>query len=236
MATIKPLRQPVEYIYLDTPGIESLYAQIADSVETAHTTTIQKGVAAKATGGLRLKHFLVKLLSGLEGEVSAEVARSGARTEQSTSVQAIERRLEQILTFLSGPGQSYYFTSLGEASRHLQAADGPVFINIRDKFNAPQFYGGSQGTDAVNVAGYLLLEKGGAADYHYADDYYKQPTAMVNLSASIGKMRTGGAMGASSHEAVFFRGFAGRRVPLCVFGTLSGTSEYLQIKPFAIWK
>jgi hypothetical protein len=59
---------------------------------------------------------------------------------------------------------------------------------------------------------------------------------MVKLSASIKKMRTGGALGATSHEAVFIRGFAGRHVPLCVFGTLSGTAEYLQIKPFAIWK
>jgi hypothetical protein len=40
----------------------------------------------------------------------------------------------------------------------------------------------------------------------------------------------------TSHEAVYIRGFAGRNVPLSVFGTLTGTSDYLQIKPFAIWK
>jgi hypothetical protein len=37
----------------------------------------------------------------------------------------------------------------------------------------------------VNAAGYLLLEKGGTADYRYDDDYYKQPTAVVRLSARV---------------------------------------------------
>jgi hypothetical protein len=236
MANINPVRLPVEYIYLDGPGIESLYAQIVDTVETSHTTTTQKGIAAKVGAGLRLKNFLVKLLSGLEGEGSTEVTGSRARTEQSTRVQTVEYRLASVLDFLSKSGEDCFFTSLGEASRHLQTADGPVFINVQDGFNAPQFYGGALGSDSVNADGYLLLEKGGASDYCYGDNYYKQSTAVVKLSASISKMRTGGAMSATSHEAVFIRGFGGRHVPLCVFGTLSGTSDYLQIKPFAIWK
>jgi hypothetical protein len=236
MANIKPVRCPVEYIYLDSSGIESLYAQIVDSVETAHTTTIQKGLAARAGGGLRFKNFLVKLLSGLEAEVSTEVTGSGTRTEQSTRVHLVENRLERVLEFLSGSGEGHYFTDLGEAARALQAGAGPAFINIQDRFNAPQFYGSGLGVDAVNADGYLLLEKGGAADYHDGDDYYKQPTAPVKLSASIKKMRNGGPMAATSHEAEFIRGLAGRHVPLCVFGTLAGTSDYLQIKPFAIWK
>jgi hypothetical protein len=236
MANIMHPRLPVEYIYLDGPGIESLYAQVVDAVETSRTTTIQKGTATKVGAGLRLKNFLVKVLSGLEGEVSAEVTGSRARVEQSTRVQTVEHRLEGVLDFLGKSGEGYFFTSLGEAGQHLQTADGPVFINIRDTFNAPQFYGGALGADSVNADGYLLLEKGGAGDYCYGDDYYKQPTAVVKLSASLKKMRAGGSMGVTSHEAVFIRGFAGRHVPLCVFGTLSGTSEYLQIKPFAIWK
>jgi hypothetical protein len=114
-------------------------------------------------------------------------------------------------------------------------ADVNVFINFRDTFNAPQFYGGATGTDAVNAEGYVLFEKGGAADYHYGDDYYKQP-ALVKMVASVKKMRGEGSMGATSHDAMFLRGFAGRHVPLSVFGTVSGTPDYLQIKPFAIWK
>jgi hypothetical protein len=236
MANLKSSRLPVEYIYLDVTGIESLYAQIVESVETSRTTTTQKGVATKVGAGLRLRNFLIKLLSGLEGEASAELARSVAQTEQSTRVQTTEHRLERILDFLSKSGDDHFFKSLSDAMRRLQAAKGPVFINIRDTFNAPQFYGHTLGVDSVNSHGYLMLEKGGTDDYTYRDDYYKQPTGTVKLSASIKKMRTKGVMGATSHEAIYIRGFHGRQVPLCVFGTLSGTPDYSQIKPFAIWK
>lgn len=87
----------------------------------------------------------------------------------------------------------------------------------------------------MNADGYLLLEKGGTDDYFHGDNYYKQSTAAVRLSASIKKMKTGGPLGATSHEAVFFRNFAGRHVPLSVFESLNGTPDYLQIRPFAIW-
>jgi hypothetical protein len=134
MANIKSVHSPVEYIYLDGPGIESLHAQIDDSVETSHTTTSQKGIAAKAGAGLRLKNFLVKLLSGLEGEVSAEVTGSGMRTEQSIRVQTVEHKLRRILTFLSKPGESHCFTNLGGSltfrtdSMHLNSMAGWVPI------------------------------------------------------------------------------------------------------------
>ncbi len=235
MPYTKPDRRPVEYIYLDGPGIESLYAQIVHDIETLHTKTTQKGISAKAGAGLKFKNYLVKLLSGLEGELSAEVSGSGTITEQSTRVIAVEHKLARIRTFLSD-GKELFFTDLGEASRQLQRADGPVFIDIKEKFNAPQFYGGARGAALVNADGYLLLEKGGAADYCDQDDYYRRPTAVVKLSANISKMRSGSVMGATSHDAIFFRGFSGRQIPLNVFGSLTGTSDFLQIKPFAIWK
>lgn len=236
MANSKPIRLPVEYIYLDKSGIESLYAQTVDSVETSQTTTVQKGIAAKGGAGLKLKNLLAKLLIGLEGELSAEVSGSRSHAEQSTRVQTVEHRLKLVLEWLSKFGEDCFFASLDEASRRLRTAHGPVFINIQDSFNAPQFYGRALGTDSVNAEGYLLLEKGGVDDYCHGDDYYKQSAAIVKLSASTKKMGTGGAMGASSHEAIFIRGSAGRNVHLCIFGTLSGTADYLQIKPFAIWK
>ncbi len=236
MANIASPRLLVEYIYLDCPGIESLYAQIVDCLETSHVTTTQKSTGAKAGGALRLKNFLIKMLSGVEGEVSAEVTGSRTSTEQSTSVQTIEQKLSKVLAFLKESGEDHFFTDLGEASRHVQDKGVAVFVNVHDKFNAPQFSGGGIGTDLVNASGYLVLEKGGAADYDYRDDCYKHPTAPITLSAGIKKMRGGGVMAITSHEAIFIRRLGGRHVPLCIFGSLNGTSEFLQIKPFAIWK
>ena len=76
MGKIKLARPPVEYIYLDRPGIESLHAQIVDSVETSRTTTTQQGITGIVGVGLQVKNFLMRLVSGLEGEVSAEVSAS----------------------------------------------------------------------------------------------------------------------------------------------------------------
>jgi hypothetical protein len=88
----------------------------------------------------------------------------------------------------------------------------------------------------VNTDRVLRLEKGGPLDYQDADDYYKHPTERVILEPGIGKMRGGGIMGQTSHEARIFQGHSGRNVPLSIFGTLSYTPEYFHIKPFAIWK
>ena len=87
MADIRSMRGPVEYIYLDRPGIESIYAQIFESIETSRVTSVQMGTDAKARAGVRLKNFLLKMVGGLDGDVSAEVSGSRMRTEQSTSVQ-----------------------------------------------------------------------------------------------------------------------------------------------------
>lgn len=147
-------------------------------------------------------------------------------------MQTAERRVERVVDLLSKYGHDYFFTSLSEASRRLQTTDVPVFINILDSFNAPQFYWRWLGTDRVDSDGYLLLEKGGAVDYTYADDYYKQFTALVRLSARMTKkIMTRALWGFSLY---YFRNFAGCHVPFGVFGILSGPSDYLQIKPFAI--
>jgi hypothetical protein len=101
-----------------------------------------------------------------------------------------ERRVERVVDLLTKYGHDYFFTSLSEASRRLQTTDVPVFINILDSFNAPQFSWRWLGTDRVSSDGYLLLEKGGAVDYTYSDDYYKQFTALVRLSAGTKNMMT----------------------------------------------
>jgi hypothetical protein len=230
------MQQPLEYIYLDHQGIESLYAQIVDSIETSRVKTTQKRVGTKGRVGGRLKNVLVKMLSGLEGELSAEVEGSQTHIEQSTSMHAVEQKLNRVLISLRDSGRGYFFANLSDAALRVQDSDESVFISIRDKFNAPQFYGNCVGVDGVNTDGHLLLEKGGVLDYTDNDNYYRQPAKLVKLSASITKMRGGGMMGATSHEAIFLRGFGGRGVPLGIFGKLSDSSDYLQIKPFAIWK
>jgi hypothetical protein len=229
-------RDLLEYVYLDVPGIESLYAQLADDLETSRVRTTQKGVAAKAATGVKLRNFVMKLLAGLEGELSAEISGSGTITEQTTRVLSIENKLARVRAFLGDKAGGLIFRDLGEASRYLQKAGGKVFVDVRDEFNAPQFYGGAGGAASVTTEGYLLLEKGGASDYRDQDDYYRRPSAELTVLANVNKMRCGSVMGSSSHDAHFFRKCGGRRILLNVFGSLAGNSEFLQLKPFAIWR
>jgi hypothetical protein len=57
------------------------------------------------------------------------------------------------------------------------------------------------------------------------------------MTASLDKFtRLKQGMGATSHEAIQFRGFLGKDVPLGVFGYLMRHNENVcQIKPYAIW-
>jgi hypothetical protein len=57
------------------------------------------------------------------------------------------------------------------------------------------------------------------------------------MTASLEKFtRIHGYMGATSHEAMMFRGFSGRDILLGVFGYLMRHSNLVcQIKPYAIW-
>ena len=112
-----------------------------------------------------------------------------------------------------------------------------VFICIEDEFNAPQFSGSGDGAENVNSTGYLILEKGGFRDYDNRDEYYRhQLNLPLTLAADVKKLRRGnGTMSSTGHDALFFRGFEGLRVPLCVVGILVATPLYYQVKPYAIW-
>ena len=96
MSNVQSPRLPGEYIYVDVPGIESLYAQIVDAAGTSRTTTGQKAISAKVGSGLRLRNFLVTLLRGLGDEASAALTASHAWTEESTRVQTAERRFRGV--------------------------------------------------------------------------------------------------------------------------------------------
>jgi len=233
---IGAMRRLLEYMYLDHRSIESLYAQAVESLETSRVTTVKRELSAKGRVGARFRNVLIKMLTGIEAEVSAEATGSATRIEQRTTSRAIEQTLNDVIEFLDKSGKGYYFTSLADAIRHVRARKEQAFLNIHETFNAPQFFGHASGVDRVNADRYLLFQRGGALDYDYSDNYYRQPTAVVKLSASVDKLRAGPVMGATSHEAVFRRGFGGRAVPLSVFGTLTDACEYFQIKPIAIWK
>jgi hypothetical protein len=85
----------------------------------------------------------------------------------------------------------------------------------------PQFMGDQHGVNAGNESGAVLFEIGGSDSYDYSDAYYRTLGTRVVMTASLKKFtRIAGAgkMGAISHDAIYFSGRKGKKVPLAVFG------------------
>ena len=225
----------VNYIYLDAAGIESLLAQTTEWLETERSTAVESTGTGRVGVTGRLKSFILKAVGGPELEVDAEIGASQKNIQQGKQLQAPEQKLAIVISGLEKIGKPILFSDLVEASRAADGSGESVFVNVREQFNAPQFQP-HRGIGAVNQDGYLLLELGTAGAYRYGDDYYKKPNRVVTLSANISKMPTSArGMSGTGHDAVFFRGFNGRDVPLGVFGILTATPNYYQIKPYAIW-
>jgi hypothetical protein len=219
--------KPVRYLYIDASGIEGLYAQTVDRLQTELSTTVEKGRSGRVGAAARLRNLLVTIL-GPEIEFNGDLSASRKTTEQSKQIQSTEQMLASLIATLGEMGEPTIFSQLAKATRHADSTGSTVYINTEDEFDAPQFYS-SDGVRIVNEEGYLILEKGGAFDYEPGDNYYKKEllSRLVKLSASILKM--------PAASRVLFRGFGGRRVPLGVFGAITATPAYFQIKPYAIW-
>ncbi|HPT24810.1 MAG TPA: hypothetical protein PLZ95_00220 [Bryobacteraceae bacterium] len=228
--------KPVSYLYLDGAGIEALLAQVVDRQELECGTTVERSGSGRVGVTGRLRNFILTAVGGPELDLSAEIGGSWKKTLSRREVQASEQKLAEIVATLEAIGKPTLFTDLGEATRTADLGKDSVFVKIRERFDAPQFQSGGD-VSSVNSDGYLLLELGGGSYHHYGDDYFKRPTRVVTLSASLLKMPASTrGMGASGHDARFFRGFSGRGIPLGVFGVLTATPSYFQIKPYAIWR
>jgi hypothetical protein len=230
--------KPVAYLYLDAPGIEGLYAQTVDRLEVEHSTAVEKARSGRLGAAARLKSLFAACLAGGEFEISGDVRGSRKTTEQSKQLQSTEQRLASLIATLKGLGEPTIFSELASAARHTESTGTSVFMNIEDEFDAPQFCSPA-GASLVTNDGYLILEKGGALDYEPGDHYYKRErlSRPLTMSASILKMPfSSKGMPSTGHDARYLQGFSGRRVRLGVFGLISATPSYFQVKPYAIWR
>ncbi|HLY59540.1 MAG TPA: hypothetical protein VKV95_02125 [Terriglobia bacterium] len=231
-----PNLEPLSYIYLDEQGIESLYAQTVEMVEIERSKTTEKTVEGKLSGTARLKNLVLKALGGPEVELTGEISGARSRTEHSKHEFTVENKLAALLEVFRQIGTPIFVQNLGEAARHVDRAKNRIYFRVEEKFDAPQFFAG-EGAISVNKSGYLILEKACVGENNPRDDYFKDAPRPLVLSASVKKMRTfEGQMAITGHDAIYFRGYGGRRIPLGVFGIMTPTPSYFHIKPYAIWR
>jgi hypothetical protein len=216
MLNVPGQAKPLRYLYLDAAGIEGLYAQTVKRLEIERSTTIEKARSRRVGVAARLKGLLPVFLAGAELEVNGDLTGSRKATEESKQVWSTEQRLASLIETLTGIGEPTIFTELARATQHADATGETVFAHTEDKFDVPQFYS-SNGSSLVSNDGYVVFEKEGAFDYEPEDRYYKKErlSRRAMMSASILKMPNSlGGMAFSGHDAVLFRGFNGRGVPL----------------------
>lgn len=225
-----------EYLYLDKPGIESLYVQTVEQLEIEHASILESTIEGKASITATIKNALIKLLGGPDLEGGGELSGSRKRIQEARSTFTIEHKLNNLLTFLKNIREPVLFTSLRKATEHVNETGKKVFVSIEDRFDAPQFISGVSGAVTVNSVGYVLFEKGRLGNYDFSDDYYKNPHVQLAMVANIDKfMRSEGCMTPMGHDARFLGGFRGANIPLGVFGSLCVAADSYQIKPYAIW-
>jgi hypothetical protein len=226
-------RTPFVYLYADDEGIESLYAQTTDRVETELTESRSK----MGRGEVRLKvgfgNFLTTLLGLKEAAGSTKLETVRGQIEEAKSRLSVEHKLERLSQYLVESRQCYQ--DLYEAAHNASEPGRPVFIRIEEKFDAPDFYIGGGGTEAINSSKSIIFTIENR--YEDSDRYFKRQHFRFIMPASLENFRRGkGFMRATSHEAIAFRGLKGEQIPLGVFGYLiRHNSTVCQIKSYAIW-
>ena len=110
-----------------------------------------------------------------------------------------------------------------------------IYVNGVERFDAPDFYPGRGGVREINESGLIVFTIN--RNYDSSDEYFKRGQFCFVMTACISNFtRLHGGMGATSHEAIMFRGFEGRKIPLGVFGYIMRYSDLAcQVKPYAIW-
>jgi hypothetical protein len=236
------------FIYLDSEGIESLYAQTANRLEIEFTQSKEKGKGGRVVGNISVGRLLGTLL-GLGGiEAGTEVSLSGRTIEEAKYRLTTEQKMFALLDYFRTTNRELYFEDLLKAAVRSSNIQKSVFILTEQEFNAPQFYDGGKGVLDVNASGAIIFEIGfqRSSLYDHSDSYFKKSKSnsaktrgySFVMSASLTKFtRIYDQMRLFNHETFLFRSHSGRNIPLGVFGHLSTIGEYFfQIKPFAIWR
>ncbi len=225
-----------DFLYLDSDGIDLLHSQTVDRVEVSYSETSNHALTGKVGVAGKLKSAFLGFLG--QGELSGTSEVSGSKGTAHTTLRetSVPSKLKSLVSILQQLDYGVCFSSLGAAADYALTNSQKVFFCGKHEFDAPQFIV-VNGAMQVTESGYLLLQSGQANHHDESDSYYKHPKFKATMSCSVRKMPrcSGDAMPITGHDAVYFRGFGGVRVPLNVFCSVVPMREFVQLKPYAIW-
>ena len=200
------------YIYLDAPGIASLYAQLhgQDVVETLLSMEHNRASDWRMAIGAFL---------GLGGSGGSSKSTKEGRTAKV--ILRPENMLREIVASLRAQGKLHSSISNAIAA----AASGPLWFEGRHSFSVPQEI------ERFNNIRAIVFVSGFAP---YVEPSPGEP--QISMSASLHHFPTArdGQLPLSGHDALFFRSLNGRPHSYSVFGSVFSCGDGFQIKPYAI--
>lgn len=235
----KPLSPviPKMYIYLDTDGIDSLYAQTVDRLEIEFTQSHERDKSGKVKGNIGIGKLLGTIIGLADIGAETELSISGKQVNEAKMRFTLEQKLSALINYLEKLDGIEYFQQLSQAAIQVEKRNQGVFIKVSENFNMPQFFQGEDGVENVNRDQSIAFVIGQTdSDHDFTDTYFKKTQYTFLMMASLSKAtRSRNEMHQMGHDAMFFRMLKGKNVPLNVFGFLIPLSKYTyQIKPYAI--
>lgn len=237
-------RIPDAFIYFDTEGIDSLFAQTVDYLEVERVQSKETNKEGKVGGKISLGQALGLLLGLGSAEVHAEGALGSKRTEEVMLKLSSEQKLFRLMSYLKAAEGESIFGSLERACSATYTTSRPVYLSVNDMFSLPQFFDGPEtAIERVNAAKAVLFERGEPVDARTlemvdAGTYQVTKDVRVTMQASIRKFPRvyGDEMSALGHDAMIFVHMNGRKVSLTLFGHVHCIHKvFFNIKPYAIW-
>ena len=230
----KTIAQPKQFIYLDEQGINSLYSQCVTALETEASVSMQNTVGATASAKITLKSLFAPLL-GVGGEATVQAQGTQLKGTEVKTKLSTEQILSKLIESLSGQEGVGVSASIGDAAERITGTVSEAYLSTVEAFDVPQMYS-SADASLIAESGVIMFERNiSAISYNQDDDYFKKMHKTV-MAASLTKfLRSQGVFNQTSHEAIYFRAFQGRAIPLGVFGTIRQLPGIYQIKPFALW-
>jgi hypothetical protein len=218
--------QPEVYLYLDTPGIESLFAQTVDRVETEFSESRKTGSKDNAGVKFGIGKAITALL-GLEASAKLDTEKTLSNLQASKSTLTIENKLSRLVVYLEASDNLR--STLPEAVTTALARKASVFLRCHAPFDLSQMTDHRGGITRINEDGAVLFETRSSG-----------VCRKVSMAASLAKFPRvrEERLGQISHEALFFQSHAGKAVDINLFGSLrwlNVAEAVCQIKPFALW-
>ena len=231
-------KKPNFTLYFNPDEIATAIAEVRGSVLVETVTKKGTDKSRKGSIDLGLGSGILSLLRIGKASLKAEKGSTDRQELTERSEFPIEAQLESLLSDLQSYLGTGFFTRLDDAYSYLPS-EGSCWVAISERWDLPAFYGG-EGVELLNVERRFLFTIGDEpSDYHHDDLYFKRRQRLyrAEMAASFDRCPRlkGRQLGWSSHEALYFRNYGGKGIPLQVFGFLLKVKNKLQVIPYKIW-